>query len=408
MTARPSSYSFACSGWLKTYHFGVAKALQDLGLHRDATVLGSSGGSLAALGLALDGDFDAMVHGVVNDFVPLARASLAGACNVRAYLREAVRRYGNFERITELNETQKCIVVYSSISKWRSRRVSTFSDAEHGVSAVLASCCATPIAGFPFHLNGEWVFDGGIFDFQPVVDETTVTVSPFYCTQADIKPSQYVPMWWAVYPPAPESIQWLYELGKADAYAWAKKKGFTTRAVVPPVRWGAHAYRTSLGRFLGYKFLENKILDVLFVTAVVALWKPLAFGLLYAELWMRAVLSAGHAAAYAFATAGQWTLTAVLAVMMGFFAISALAPYGVNALLGPVLCFLLGAFSSSGRLEMGAAVDKWRQCVTCVQIACSMSLFLRSIPIVGASVHVKKHKYLVEHSLVYRVITHCV
>ncbi|OQR87288.1 patatin-like phospholipase [Achlya hypogyna] len=408
MASPPTSYSFACSGWLKTYHFGVAKALQDLGLHKGATVLGSSGGSLAALGLALDCDFDAMVGGVVQDFVPLARASLGGACNVRSYLREAIARYGNFERITELNATERCVVVYSSISKWRSRRVTRFRNATHATDAVLASCCATPIAGFPFRIDGEWVFDGGIFDFQPVVDASTITVSPFYCTTADIKPSQYVPMWWAVYPPAPESIQWLYELGQRDAIAWAKAKGLTTRTVVPPVRWGAHSYRTSLGRFLGYRFLENKLLDALFVTAVVALWKPLAFGLLYTELWVRAVVSAAHAAAYAVATAGQWTLSAVIAVAAGFAALSVVAPVGLNPLLGLVVCFLLCAFSSTGRLELEAAVSKWRQCITCVQIVFSMSLFLRSIPIVGASVALKKHKFLVEHSVVYRLITHCV
>eukprot|EP01037_Dinobryon_pediforme_P034182 gene34182-39979_t len=39
--------------------------------------------------------------------------------------------------------------------------------------------------------NGTWYLDGLWTDFQPILDEKTVTVSPFYFSDCDIKPSRY-------------------------------------------------------------------------------------------------------------------------------------------------------------------------------------------------------------------------
>lgn len=40
----PSSFSFACGGWLQFYMFGVAKCLKEHGLHRQAKFAGCSAG----------------------------------------------------------------------------------------------------------------------------------------------------------------------------------------------------------------------------------------------------------------------------------------------------------------------------------------------------------------------------
>ena len=55
--------------------------------------------------------------------------------------------------------------------------------------------------------RGEWVCDGGLSDFKPVIDADTITVSPFYFDYADIKPSRYIPPWWALYPPRTSSLE---------------------------------------------------------------------------------------------------------------------------------------------------------------------------------------------------------
>lgn len=73
-----SSVSFACGGWLQFYMFGVAKALQVSGLDfpSSVTYCGCSAGALAAVGLALEGDFDAAVKFCKDECVPEVRAAL--------------------------------------------------------------------------------------------------------------------------------------------------------------------------------------------------------------------------------------------------------------------------------------------------------------------------------------------
>ena len=67
-----TSVSFACGGWLQFYMFGVAKALQASGHDYPTTVTycGCSAGALAAVGLSLEGNFDAAVQFCKDKCVP--------------------------------------------------------------------------------------------------------------------------------------------------------------------------------------------------------------------------------------------------------------------------------------------------------------------------------------------------
>eukprot|EP00619_Florenciella_sp_RCC1007_P013278 CAMPEP_0205913934 /NCGR_PEP_ID=MMETSP1325-20131115/6893_1 /ASSEMBLY_ACC=CAM_ASM_000708 /TAXON_ID=236786 /ORGANISM="Florenciella sp., Strain RCC1007" /LENGTH=133 /DNA_ID=CAMNT_0053280901 /DNA_START=26 /DNA_END=423 /DNA_ORIENTATION=- len=90
----------------------------------------------------------------------------------------------------------------------------------------------TPLAGFPFALDGALVFDGGLTDFQPQLKRSgtapahTITISPFYCSSADIRPSRYIPLWWALYPPRREDFAWIYHLGYDDARSYLARNHF--------------------------------------------------------------------------------------------------------------------------------------------------------------------------------------
>ena len=55
--------------------------------------------------------------------------------------------------------------------------------------------------------------------------EDAITVCPFYVSRADIKPSQYIPMWWALYPPEPSELDRVYHLGYKDALNWLNANG---------------------------------------------------------------------------------------------------------------------------------------------------------------------------------------
>lgn len=409
------SYSFACGGWLKMYLFGVAKALQHVGADRDARFIGCSAGALAATALALRCDFDRIRDYVVQKVVPRAHESLAGPFRVRDYLQRTLQDTGGLHRYAQLNSAaDKLTVVYSSLSAWASRRITSFDSQEHLEKSLLASCCATPIAGMPFKLNGEWVMDGGVFDFQPVIDAKTITVSPFYCTNADIKPSRYVPMWWALYPPTQRDVEWLFDLGYEDGLNWVVKTGKVPRnmKLKVPTRGAEYdgQWTTTVGRVIGYRGVESRVLDVLFVVLFVCLWKPLAFTLLYMELYLHALVSGGKAALFGAAAKLMVSSLVLLA------AITALATHSFQeTLIFAVGLLVTGIFLGilvllSGGIQEAAtlASKDWKKCCACLRSITSLSLFLRSVPVLGSSVEIKRHEYLLEHSLVYRLALHFV
>lgn len=112
--------------------------------------------------------------------------------------------------------------VFVSVLPWcRAKVMHEFNSEEELEEALLASCCLTPLAGWPFQLKrtGEWVCDGGLTAFQPRKGDGPhiITVSPFYFTTADIKPDTFVPVWYGVYPPNESTYRELYELGYVQA-----------------------------------------------------------------------------------------------------------------------------------------------------------------------------------------------
>lgn len=416
--AAPESFSFACAGWLMVYHFGVAKALQQLGLERRARVIGSSAGALAATALALRCDFDAIRDHILAHVVPRAHASLDGPFRVREYLRGTLAATGELHRFAALNSKEpqtpgRLTVVYSSLSAWASRRVTHFTSQEHLERSLLASCCAPPIAGMPFRLGDEWVMDGGVFDFQPVYDATTVTVSPLYWTGADIKPSRYVPMWWALFPPGARDVEWLFDLGYEDGLAWVVKAGLAKPSELDIPTKGAMydgEWTTTVGRFLGYRGVESRVLDALFVGLFVCLWKPLVFVLLYMELYLHALISGSKAAVFG----------AAAKLMISSLVIAASVVALVTIGLQDTLLFFIGLIVSGlflgvlvllcGGLHEAALVASkdWQKCRSCMRNITSLSLFLRSVPVLGASVRLKRHEFLLKHSFVYRLSLHFV
>ncbi|KAE8914213.1 hypothetical protein PF005_g8859 [Phytophthora fragariae] len=407
------SFSFACGGWLKMYLFGVAKALQQFELEKRARLIGCSAGALTAVGLALHCDFDAIRDHVLKNIVPQAHASLGGYFRVRPYLRDTLARHGGLEHFETLNGSQQLTVVYTSLLALKSRRATSFESAEHLTETLLASCCAPPIAGLPFKLNGEWVMDGGMFDFQPVYDDKTVTISPFYCVDADIKPSVYVPMWWALIPPGVRDVEWLFDLGYEDGLKWVAEKGLAgDRKVVVPTKSTEYAggWNTTVGRVVGYRGCESHFLDALFVGLFVCLWRPMAFLCLYLELYLQAIVSGGKAVV--FGAAAKLLISNIIMATLA----ATLATLGLQH----TMLFLLGLMATGfflggmvllvGGLQQAGAVASadWQRCRSYMRSITSLSLFLHSMPVIGSSVEFKRREFLLEQSLVYRVAMHFV
>ena len=68
-------------------------------------------------------------------------------------------------------------------------RKSNFHSEKDLKDSLMASASAYPFASLVSR-EGTWCIDGGLSDFQPIIDDNTITVSPFYFSDADIKPSR--------------------------------------------------------------------------------------------------------------------------------------------------------------------------------------------------------------------------
>ncbi|DAZ94136.1 TPA: hypothetical protein N0F65_010380 [Lagenidium giganteum] len=409
LAEEPRSFSFSCGGWLKMYLFGVAKALQEHELDKGARLIGCSAGSLAATGLAIGCNFDDIRDFVLQNAVTKAHASWHGPFNCRQYLTDTVNATGQLHRFEELNtDPARLAIVYTSLSSWATRRITTFDSPDHVMKCLMASCCATPIVGMPFKLKGEWVMDGGVLDFQPVFDENTITVNPFYCARADITPSRYVPMWWAVYPPSQRDVEWLFDLGYEDGLNWIVKSGLARgKKVVIPTKGADYdgKWTTTVGQVLGYRGLESRVLDVLFVGLYVCLWKPIVFFLLYVELYLRAIVCGSKAAV--FGAAAKLMITSILIVVSMLVSATHESITVLLALNASSIFLSMLVLCSGGIHEAASVATKdWQQCRSCLRNITSLSLFLRSLPVLGSSVTIKRHEHLLQHSLIYRLTFH--
>lgn len=302
-----TAMSFAASGWLKLYYFGVAAFLQDMGLDRDCDTvfIGSSAGALTAAGLVLGVDFRA-----VRDFALKCVDDTHGKIGKAFRLKSMITACMDKLLKTKPGEKQphkrlngRLHVSVTALPWCQNRRYSEFDSYNDFRNALLASCCMTPIAGWPFKYRGEWVFDGGLSDFQPKVDDETITVSPFFFASADIKPSRYVPLWWALYPPRSSDFAWLFDLGYHDAQKWSRKRwggSISNSRFQGRIGEGrdSHSFSRphslSFGRFFGYrsicKVIPSWFLTMLLFLAVLCL-RPLFAVLVYVELLLRALVN---------------------------------------------------------------------------------------------------------------------
>jgi hypothetical protein len=169
-----------------------------------------------------------------------------------------------------------------------------YSSSDDFHQALLASCRMSPFAGMPFKYRGEYIFDGGLSDFQPTLDNKTITISPFFFADADIKPSRYVPPWWALYPPRVEDFAWLFDLGYYDAMMWAKKNAkkhsITEASEIASLnqQYNGKEHDFSFGRFWGYRsiarIIPSWLMTVLLGSFFFVFIRPMSMMSIFSEL----------------------------------------------------------------------------------------------------------------------------
>ena len=210
---------------------------------------GTSGGALTGCLLFLDIDLDALAE-YVFICAAKARSSWRGAFLLRDYCRGAITQFCTKDAHKILQGRFE-ISITRLFPWYKNLRVNQFPSYEFLVQSLLCSACITPLAGLPMWLPGHGLcFDGGVSDLQLLKGlarngtfcklhcrktnpKNLVVVCPFYSSRADIRPSKYVPMWWAFFPPEPYKLKELFELGQKDAHTWADKQDETSPSGSP-------------------------------------------------------------------------------------------------------------------------------------------------------------------------------
>lgn len=279
---RPYTYCLGVSGWLFCYYFGVVKQLKEHNMHAGCRVVGSSGGALAGLFLIEELDCEEMISFVMR-CAEHARSHWMGPFFLKEYCLEAHRLFVG-ENTHKVCGDGRVSVSMTSLPWFSNVRVSDYQSAEHFLEVMLATSHLVPLSGIlPVHVQGVgWCIDGGMSDLQlcngiignetfnrihcwretrswiqrrrkkrqtrergtdadrdegPTVSTeqgpgasassesiNICSISPFYFSRASIKPSRWVPPWWAFYPPSPEQLRELYALGQQDALAWIREQ----------------------------------------------------------------------------------------------------------------------------------------------------------------------------------------
>mmetsp|Transcript_1760 Transcript_1760/g.4120 ORF Transcript_1760/g.4120 Transcript_1760/m.4120 type:complete len:472 (+) Transcript_1760:220-1635(+) len=228
-------FGFSASGWLMMWELGVAYSLQRHGVSEsDAKFAGSSGGAAVSAALALGVDAKLVADYMVRCCAHWYSNPLRNMWKMREYAESCLERcLSESSHEHEGLTSGRLNVQVTLLPSVRGKLINKFASKEELLNAVRASCTMSPVAGMPFQyvsadkdIDGAWVFDGGLTAVIPVLSEDTITVCPVYFMDADIKPSRFVPIHWAVFPPSLQEFQELFWLGARDGMVWLHEQGY--------------------------------------------------------------------------------------------------------------------------------------------------------------------------------------
>lgn len=273
-------FAFGSSGWLFIWYLGVIKCMKEHRLHENCYCVGSSGGAITGGTLFCDviGGIDSLARYVLT-CASEARGSLFGNFRLRKFVRVAIETHVNKEAPRCMTGRMEVSVTRITMGGLINHRIKKLDTWDRMMQAMLASSCLVPLAGLPMHL-GElgYCFDGGLTDFNPiggwrtfgtfsavhhvvpyarrrgneaetnapctVTNDNTMLVRacPFYMSRAHILPDEFVPPWWAIFPPAPEKLWELYHMGYCNAAKWLRDARRDGNTKLPPL--SEHAAQT--------------------------------------------------------------------------------------------------------------------------------------------------------------------
>jgi len=248
--AKGLSIGMSASGWLVIYQLGAVECLQNHGIAKNpyVRVAGASGGALSNAVMMYGAD-PCVVRDKLIESAQVVHAEPSQNLQLRRFVLDAMKtviRDDSFQH--PAFKTQRVEVAVSAsdsslpgfFSKimltGSEKRCKEFHDTADLAIALLASS-TIGISGLPFTMKDEQgkevvVADGGFKNVMPTIDEHTIKVKPFcdglHCgatgQAGDVRPTEYVPEAFALFPPPVHTLEHLYELGYQDMENWIENE----------------------------------------------------------------------------------------------------------------------------------------------------------------------------------------
>ncbi len=230
----------------------------------------------------------------------------------------------------------------------------------------------------------------------------------FVLSSCDIKPSRYVPLWWAVLPPkSNDTVDWLYSLGFNDGMAYFDRQGIScTEHARPHIQdfiKNPHPYdmrgRVTMHRFLGYDVSHltqgylSYAMDFILYLFLLLVVKPTMLILIYCDLLVQLTF---HFFSSLVVELLEITPLVILSTFMFY----------PNSLMA---CRLSGIVFLEKLLILGPSqYHKLRECWECFTCVFSVSLLLRFFAPALSPADPVKHESLSKMSMLYRVFRHAI
>ncbi|XP_064542150.1 1-acylglycerol-3-phosphate O-acyltransferase Pnpla3-like [Drosophila montana] len=232
--------SFAGCGFLGIYHVGVAVCFKNYAPHLLLEKIGgASAGSLAACCLLCDlplGSMTSDFFRVVNEARRHSLGPFSPSFNIQTCLLEGLQKHLPDDAHKRVNG--RLHISLTSVYDGQNVIISEFESREEVLQALLCACFIPGFSGIlPPRFRGVRYMDGAFSNNLPILDENTITVSPF-CGESDICPrdqsSQLFHFNWAntsieisrqnvnrfvriLFPPRPEFLSKFCQQGFDDA-----------------------------------------------------------------------------------------------------------------------------------------------------------------------------------------------
>lgn len=235
--------SFAGCGFLGIYHVGVAVCFKKYAPHLLLDkISGASVGALAATCLLCDmplGEMTSDFFRIVNEARSHSLGPFSPSFNIQTCLLEGLQKFlpPNANELV----SGRLHISLTRVYDGKNVIVSKFNSREELLEALLCACFIPGFSGLlPPRFQGVRYMDGAFSDNLPVLDENTITVSPF-CGESDICPrdetAQLYHVNWAntsielsrqnmnrfgriLFPPKPEVLSNMCQQGFDDALSF--------------------------------------------------------------------------------------------------------------------------------------------------------------------------------------------